>query len=98
MSLICRRRGYSWRRCKYVPNGVLTLHVLNEWGSVRKYSDTIRSRLEDKFESVCKGIRDERPRIKRAEEEQLAREMIQRFDARAEGARGRETSRHTPAR
>ncbi len=81
---------YSWNRYNYVPNGVLTFHVLNEWGSTRKYSDSTRSRLEDKTELVINGIREEYARIKRDEEERLAREMVQRFEARAEAARERE--------
>ncbi len=83
-------RPYSWYRYNYVPNGVLTFHVLNEWGSTRKYSDSTRSRLEDKTELVINGIREEYARIKRDEEERLAREMVQRFEARAEAARERE--------
>ncbi len=81
---------YSWNRYAYIPTGVLTFHVLNEWGSARKYSDSVRSRLEDKFESVLNGIRGECARIRRREEEQRAREIIQRFEVRAEAARERD--------
>jgi hypothetical protein len=83
-------REYSCHRYNYAPNGVLTFHVLNERGSARKYSDSVRSRLEDKLESVLKGIREEFARLKCAEEEQRAREMIQRFELKAEAARERE--------
>ena len=41
---------YSWNRYSYVPNGVLTFHVLDAWGSAKKYSDSVRSPLEDKLD------------------------------------------------
>jgi hypothetical protein len=83
---------YSYNRYSYVPSGVLTFHLLNEWGSAKKYSDSVRSHLEDQLDSVLTGVRNECKRIKRAEEQRLAWEVINRFEARVEAARDRERS------